>query len=396
MSDRKILIGNVIDELRTIESSSVRVCVTSPPYWGKRDYGTEPQIWAGELPICADHQWGEYFLAAGARSDQSPGERQGKGSIGRSNRQKSAFCGVCGAWKGELGLEPTPELYVKHIVEIFREVRRVLTDDGTLWINLGDTFIGGKGFSATKGKDHQDKRVRDKQSKSEGYQTIGGQKEVRPTDDRRMMKLSGLKQKDLVGIPWMVAFALRADGWYLRSEIIWDKIDPMPESVKDRPTVAHETIFLLSKSRRYHYDYRAITEPVSESSKQRYKRKFNQDSDRGYLVGPQHHLGEFLADSDKIKKNIETGRNKRSVWRVRKPSGRKKVKHFAVFPVKLVEPSILAGSERGDTVLDPFCGTGTALLVAMKYGRNALGIELNPKFAQSAIERTEHVEEYMI
>lgn len=270
-----ILTGDALEWLRQLPDNSVNTCVTSPPYWGLRDYGID----------------------------------------------------------GQIGLEETPEAYVERMIAVFREVRRVLRDDGTLWLNLGDSYAGsGKG--AWKVKDRQ--------------------KEVYiPDPDSPQCRLpkvpSGLKPKNLIGIPWRVAFALQADGWYLRSDIIWYKPNAMPESVRDRPTKAHEYIFLLTKSERYYYDADAIKEDAVSGNPNRPKR------------------------------------NKRTVWTVStKPF---KGAHFATFPPDLIEPCILAGCPEGGIVLDPFFGAGTTGLVARRHNRNFIGIELNPQYVEIAKNR---------
>jgi DNA modification methylase len=264
--------GDARAVLRELPDASVNCCVTSPPYWGLRDYGGAPQIWGG-ADDC-DHAFGI-----------------------NGSRHTGAACSKCGAWRGSYGLEPTPAMYVEHTVEIFREVRRVLRDDGTLWINLGDSYAS-QGGAKTEAS----------------YLSAGtGNSSSRELQPGKRIAPNGFKPKDLIGIPWMVAFALRADGWYLRSDIIWHKLACMPESVTDRPTRAHEYLFLLSKSERYFYDHEEIKEPVAESTIER----INQDLDGG-----------------------ET-RNRRSVWTL--PPAQFSGAHFATFPPKLIEPCILAG-----------------------------------------------------
>jgi DNA modification methylase len=274
MSEAKILVGDVRDSLRQLADGSVRCAVTSPPYWGLRDYGNDAQI----------------------------------------------------------GLEQTPELYAAEMVEVFREVRRVLADDGTLWLNLGDSYGSGK---------------------------------------------------QLVGIPWRVAFALQADGWYLRQDIIWAKPNPMPESVTDRCTKAHEYLFLLTKNARYYYDNVAIKEPVSEASLKR--AEYGWDSDRPSTKNAS--MGGTGIHVEKMGTRFVNpeGRNKRSVWTITTKPFREA--HFAVMPEALVEPCVLAGSARGDTVLDPFSGSGTVGVVALKHERNYIGCELNPEYADLSRKR---------
>jgi DNA modification methylase len=272
---------------------------------------------------------------------------------------------------GQLGLEPTPDTYVAAMVEVFREVRRVLADDGTLWLNLGDSYVGpprgnkngweGSGLHGIQ---------------SETYQATLNAGTATTIDKS---KLVGLKPKDLVGIPWMVAFALRADGWYLRSDIIWSKPNPMPESVTDRPTKAHEYLFLLSKAQKYYYDADAIREPSPESMIERNKygrvRADNKWFKGGAQTGGQD--GEMMPNPD--------GRNKRTVWTVTTQPYPEA--HFATFPEALIEPCILAGSALEDTVLDPFTGSGTTGAVAIRHQRSFVGCELNPVYVELARQR---------
>ena len=301
--------GDALNVLRTMPAQSINTCVTSPPYWGLRDYGID----------------------------------------------------------GQLGLEPTPEEYVANLVEVFREVRRVLRDDGTLWLNLGDTYAGSWGSAS---HDINDKARRT------------GTNQRPPTS----YKQKGLKPKDLVGIPWRVAFALQADGWYLRSDIIWHKPNPMPESVTDRPTKAHEYIFLLSKSQKYYYDADSIKEPSSdlEKSKKRYEKPFGGKKAEELLKTDQVHTRIIGM------REFDGKRNKRTVWTV--PTQPFPEAHFAVYPPALITPCILAGCPVGGTVLDPFAGSGTTLLVATQHHRKSIGIELNPEYIEIAKRRLNSVQ----
>lgn len=288
--------------LREMPDKVINCCVTSPPYYGLRDYGVD----------------------------------------------------------GQIGLEETPEMYVEKLVKVFDEVRRVLKDDGTLWLNLGDSYAGsGKGVC-----DRTDVQ-------KEVYVPKPGGKES------QMNKTpSGLKPKDLIGIPWMVAFALRASGWYLRSEIIWYKRNPMPESVTDRPTKAHEQIFLLSKSQRYYYDADAIKEDAVTEPTVRDKNK------EGYVA--DYANGDRFSPGERIY-GAEGKRNKRDVWDVTtKPFSEA---HFATFPGDLISPCLLAGCPENGIVLDPFMGAGTTALVARKLGRQYVGFELNPEYIEIANKR---------
>ena len=275
--------------------------------------------------------------------------------------------------EGQFGLESTPEEYVSKMVEIFREVRRVLRKDGTLWLNLGDSYAsvhtgGHKSAKATVG------------SNKEGIQEIK-QSKAQP-------ETYGLKQKDLVGIPWRVAFALQADGWYLRQDIIWHKPNAMPERVKDRCTKAHEYIFLLSKSQHYYYDHEAIKEPAAYDGRKDTLLKGSPKYEKGVVPGQVEH--SMAAKGHERWKKNERGeyvRNKRSVWTI--PTKPFKEAHFAVFPPALIEPCILAGCPAGGVVLDPFMGSGTTGMVAAMHQRNFIGFELNQEYCKIAEKRIE-------
>lgn len=307
MSDYQILVGDCIDSMRGMPNQSVHCCVTSPPYFGLRDYGHE----------------------------------------------------------GQIGLEPTPDEFVAKLVEVFREVRRVLRDDGTLWLNLGDSYVstapGTRNAPQTKG--------------SKAFPEQWGN--FRPD-----LRDHGIKPKDLIGIPWRVAFALQADGWYLRQDIIWHKPNPMPESVRDRCTKAHEYIFLLSKSPRYYYDHEAVKESAVATHPS--GNGFKRDARESYKNADGTARGNEQQWND-----VGGKRNRRSVWTVTtKPF---KGAHFATFPPDLIEPCILAGCPEGGTVLDPFGGSGTTAGVAMAHGRNAILCELNLEYAAMTAERVRHV-----
>lgn len=298
----EIYIGDCRESLRRMAADGVRaqMCVTSPPYFGLRDYGAD----------------------------------------------------------GQLGLEQTPDEYIANMVEVFRAVRDVLADDGTLWLNIGDSYAMSTRGSSGKGE---------KQITNKG--TL--------MSDRRSQIPIGLKQKDLIGIPWMLAFALRADGWYLRQDIIWHKPNPMPESVRDRCTKAHEYIFLLSKSPRYYFDGAAIAEPAAYPGDNRAARR-----------DTRKEIDPFCKDNgSRARTGNPTGdtRNRRSVWTV--ATRPYKGAHFATFPPTLIEPCILAGSRPGDIVLDPFGGSGTTAGVALAHGRKAILCELNPKYAALVPDR---------
>jgi DNA modification methylase len=269
----------------------------------------------------------------------------------------------------EIGLEETPELYVAKLVAVFREVWRVLVDGGTLWLNLGDSYTAGG--SNRNGIGNDDPHWGGENSKRIEKHT----KKLAAID-------KGCKPKDLLGIPWMVAFALRADGWYLRSDIIWHKPNPMPESVTDRPTKSHEYIFLLSKSQKYYYDAVAIAEPAKSEHFGRYKYDFWPEGTKeaGGNGRPNN------AANTSGKKDVLTTRNKRDVWTVNTYSYA--AAHFATFPPKLIEPCILAGSKENDIVLDPFSGSGTTVMVAEKFRRRGIGLDLNWDYIGLSRERT--------
>jgi DNA modification methylase len=296
----QIILGDVRTSLRKIAEESVQTCITSPPYWGLRDYGEGAQI----------------------------------------------------------GLEQTPDEYVAEMVNVFREVWRVLRNDGTVWLNIGDSYASAR----------DSKAVPDSLRNGDGT-AVGKAANRNPAN----LKSAGLKHKDLVGIPWRVAFALQADGWYLRQDIIWHKPNPMPESVTDRCTKSHEYIFLLTKSAKYFYDNEAIKEPVKQDW-----------GTRDRTNGKYHNEGSGLTPHSGLTKSYET-RNKRSVWSVTtKPF---KGAHFAVMPENLVVPCILAATKVGDTVLDPFTGSGTTGVIALQHGRKFIGVELNPEYIKLAEKR---------
>lgn len=296
-----ILCGDAVERLRTLDADSVHCCVTSPPYFNLRDYGAP----------------------------------------------------------GQLGREATPEEYVEKLVGVFREVRRVLRPDGTLWLNLGDCYTSG------------------------GRKTRGfDQKLPARAASQRPRTPQGMKPKDLIGIPWMAAFALRSDGWYLRQDIIWHKPNAMPESVKDRCTKSHEHIFLLSKAGRYYFNADAVREPFATPPRAGERRSYRPGCtssfglDRGHVEQRGNFAGLPLHPG---------GRNKRDVWTVSTSSF--KGAHFAVFPESLVEPCVLAGSPKGGVVLDPFMGSGTTGVVAQRLGRRFIGIDINPDYCRMAAGR---------
>jgi DNA modification methylase len=378
----RVEIGDCRAILPTLPAGAFQTCVTSPPYFGLRDYGTAR--WEGGDPAC-DHK------GPPKASERSGLKNDGRPNPGRNGYELAATvpyrdtCGKCGATRhdSQIGLEPTPDAYVAELVAVFREVRRVLRDDGTLWLNLGDSYAGsGKGGNPEAGK----------QATNRGSQTIGvlygtgkTAREAAVTNVTRKTHEIGAKPKDLLGIPWRVAFALQADGWYLRSDIIWSKPNPMPESVTDRPTKAHEYLFLLSKSERYYYGAQAIAEPAADSTQDRAHLGRRPISDRQQAM---QDAGLHQA-SDSLRVYDRESRNRRSVWTI--PTTPYSGAHFAVMPEKLVEPCILAGSREGDVVLDPFFGSGTVGQVAERLGRRWFGCELNPAYRRLIEQRTAQV-----
>jgi len=340
-----ILFGNCQDTLKEFAPNSARTCVTSPPYYGLRDYGTA--TWIGGDPNC-NHRRDSKVKAENCNT----GHKNHDEMYGVGDAIYKTVCPKCGAIRqdSQIGLEETPEEYIESLVNVFRSVRDVLTDDGTLWVNLGDSYYNyrpGKGQSYPK-------------------QSVSKTKQDLPDEcNKRGNKLDGLKEKDLIGIPWLFAFAMRNDGWYLRQDIIWHKPNPMPESVRDRCTKSHEYIFLFSKNRKYHYDNEAIKEPAKDWGT------------RDRTNGKYHNEGTGLQPHSGHTKSYPT-KNKRSVWSVTvKPY---KEAHFATYPPDLIEPCILAGSEEGDTVLDPFMGAGTTAAVAKSLNRHYIGCELNEDY----------------
>ena len=367
MKLNRILQGNVLDRLKDLPDRSIQCVVTSPPYWGLRDYGTAE--WEGGDEDCK-HKEKEL------RNDTSEKWKSMEETKGFQYKKECPECGAKRVDK-QLGLEETPEEYVEKMVEVFRQIKRVLKHDGTVWLNLGDSYA-----SSPKGN----KTESGLQSKSYG---IG--KDV-PMKKNINWGECNLKPKDLVGIPWRVAFALQADGWYLRQDIIWHKPNPMPESVTDRCTKAHEYIFLLSKSAKYFYDADAISEKakyynVTGMDATGYKdaHSFNGKHKNLMDKGQNIHSMHVKRSKGEGEPYTEGKRNKRSVWRINtKPY---KEAHFAVFPEELPTLCIKAGSEEGDVVLDPFFGSGTTGWVAQRLGRKWIGIELNPEYIKIAEKR---------
>ena len=391
----QILKGDCRDVLRTLPRESVHCVVTSPPYFGLRDYGTGK--WEGGNPDCTHSVGGQ------VQDNKAPGAI----TTGQRPGVDASRCRKCGASRidSQIGLEASPDAFVDEMVAVFRDVHRVLRADGTIWINLGDSYcsIGHKKSNSGYG--------------STGL--AGGKAQVHsPLRRENNASSIGCKHKDLIGVPWMVAFALRANGWYLRRDIIWHKLNPMPESVRDRPSTAHEYLFLLSKEQTYFYDADAILEPVSLNTHARLSQDVASQVGSARANGGAKTNGNMKAVTRKSwkgskfdgerdrQRHPDVGRNralpgdgsmdaalaimpemrnKRSVWPLATEAFSEA--HFATFPPALIEPCILAGCPKGGTVLDPFGGAGTTGLVADRLGRNAILIELNPEYADMAERR---------
>ena len=453
----RVINGDCLDVLKTLDDGIFDMCITSPPYYGLRDYGTGK--WIGGDPNCPHYRTTKISenTATGHKAMAEGGHPVGDAIY-------KTVCPICGAVRedDQIGLEETPEEYVDKLVKVFREVRRTLKDDGTLWLNIGDTY---------------NVQQYHKSEQTNGYGKQGTNKgSFENVVERPRAKNS--KPKDLIGIPWMLAFALREDGWYLRQDIIWQKPNPMPEPVKDRCVKSHEYIFLLSKKPQYYFDYEAIQEQAvskptipgaaanskyaDTEEEELYRQGMSRDRGNNIVelrkhLPPKEAFVDFMRsrtsvsalaentdinrttiehwfrtddgfsypsveqwetirdyvddwseqfqdinermtdvtyETDEIGKNSEGKRNKRDVWSV--PTQAVKEAHFATYPEKLIEPCILAGSRVGGVVLDPFFGSGTTGLVSARLNRKYLGIELNEEYVEICNRRTSNVQMSMV
>ena len=353
----EIIQGDCLEKLKELPDRSVNCCVTSPPYYGLRDYGTGQ--WIGGDPNCPHKRTTKQSV----RTITGHAQEELIGNVGDAIYK--TVCPLCGAVRvdKQIGLEETPEEYVEKLVAVFHEVKRVLKDDGTLWLNLGDSYNVSSSNVSHGGP---------KQQTNKG--SFAGNIQRKYSEY--------CKPKDLIGIPWMVAFALRADGWYLRQDIIWRKPNPMPESVKDRCTKSHEYIFLMSKKPTYYFDNEAIQEPAVCAE------------DKRGGCGRIPYDGKRINGKDTLAQQsfvlITEKRNKRDVWDITTKAV--KEAHFATYPEELVRPCILAGCPIGGTVLDPFFGSGTTGRVAESLNREYIGIELNPEYIEIEHRRLDNVQ----
>ena len=360
----KIYQGSCLNWLKDIDNGSIDCVVTSPPYWALRDYQTEPEIWDGDKNC--EHEWGSKIITLTHKSgEKNPGKESWYKDKGASDDKGNQFCSKCNAWKGSLGLEPTFDLYVKHLCDIFDEVKRVLRKDGTCWVVLGDTY-SGSGCGTNDYRTEKSKSIQGKGKNRNLYKTGGIAQKI----------TNVVQAKSLLQIPSRFAIMMTDHGWILRNEIIWYKPNAMPSSVKDRFTVDFEKVFFFVKNKKYYFEQQ-FEKAASEGP--RGGALYN---DTGWFRGAH---GKEPWKGERSNDWHIKGRNKRCVWQIAtKPF---EEAHFAVFPPTLVEPMIQAGCPENGIVLDPFMGSGTTGLVAKKLGRNFIGIELNPNYVEIANRR---------
>ena len=358
----KIYCGNTIDVLKTFPDESINCCITSPPYWALRDYGTDGVVWDGDADC--EHEFELETKTTNNAVSNNSTLHDGKGVVETekikqmNNKSQVGFCNKCGAWKGQLGLEPDFNFYIKHLCDIFDEVKRVLRKDGTCWVNLGDTYFGGGRGS--------DAKLRGSNKGNPTYESMESAKPNWSNMD--------FQNKSLCNIPSRFSIEMQNRGWIMRNKIIWHKPNCMPSSVTDRFTVDFEEIFFFVKSKKYWFEQQF--EDAKPESEERYNYLF-----KGNKMGVDRKMiGQPFGDL-----NFTGKRNKRTVWKI--PTQPFPDAHFAVFPEKLVETPIKAGCPKEGIVLDPFMGSGTVAIKALKEGRQFVGIEINPKYVEMANER---------
>ena len=371
--------GNALEILPQLEADSVQCVITSPPYWGLRKYsGEQEMVWGDNHCV---HEWGQKVIVKTHHAGETnPGKEYYTKDSGQWSDNRGSTCLKCNAWRGAFGLEPTPEMYVEHTIEFLRAIRRVLRKDGCVFLNLGDSYASG---IITPHKDMRDPK-----------DMMGNSGWTKREQGTANTLAPGLKPKDLCLIPFRVALAAQADGWWVRSVIIWSKPNPMPESVKDRPTESHEYILMLTKSAKYYWDIDAVRDPLAYP-----ERTYNPDT--------SGHKTKVLSDNDnrttgglhdgRTQYSNPAGRNIRTVWTMNtQPFPKQKIDgqeldHFATFPEELPRKCILAASKQGDIVLDCFSGAGTTGLVAKQLGRKAILIDTSEDYCRMAQRRIEGV-----
>ena len=354
----KIYQGSCLNWLKNIDNESIDCVITSPPYWALRIYQTEPEIWDGDKNC--EHKWGSKKITLIHKSgEKNPGKESWYKDKGASDDKGNQFCSKCNAWKGSLGLEPTFDLYIKHLCDIFDEVKRVLKKEGTCWIVIGDTYFGGGGKAV------------EQSSKRQSAINTGAYPDYPPNS-----KLRSQMGKSLCLIPFRFAIEMTNRGWILRNTIIWEKPNCMPSSAKDRFTVDFEYVFFFTKSKKYYFEQQLEKSIWADKD---YRSKIK----GGVKSGGKTASGNYA--TNKVAYTENGMKNKRAVWTIStKPF---KENHFAVFPEELIETPVKAGCPKNGIILDPFMGSGTTGLVAKKLGRNFIGIELNPNYVEIANRR---------
>ena len=360
----RIYQGSCLNWLKDIDNGSIDCVVTSPPYWALRDYQTEPEIWDGDKNC--EHEWGSKIITLTHKSgEKNPGKESWYKDKGASNDKGNQFCSKCNAWKGSLGLEPTFDLYVKHLCDIFDEVKRVLKKEGTCWVVLGDTY-SGSGCGTNDYRTEKSKSIQGKGKNRNLYKTGGIAQKI----------TNVVQAKSLLQIPSRFAIMMTDHGWILRNTIIWEKPNCMPSSAKDRFTVDFEYVFFFTKSKKYYFEQQLEKSIWADKD---YRSKIK----GGVKSGGKTASGNYA--TNKVAYTENGMKNKRAVWTIStKPF---KENHFAVFPEELIETPVKAGCPKNGIILDPFMGSGTTGLVAKKLGRNFIDIELKPNYVEIANRR---------